>query len=120
MPTVPSSELRLVLDTNTALSGLIWGGPPGALIHAARHGRIQLCSSMPLIAELQGVLRRDKFAAPLKPRGLSAADLFDGYAALVEIVRPVPLHAATLRDPDDDVVLATALAARADTIVSGD
>ncbi len=28
-PTVPSSDVRVVLDTNTALSGLIWGGPPG-------------------------------------------------------------------------------------------
>jgi len=27
--------VRLVLDTNTALSGLLWGGTPGRLIDAA-------------------------------------------------------------------------------------
>lgn len=27
--------MRLVLDTNTALSGLLWGGTPGRLIDAA-------------------------------------------------------------------------------------
>ena len=27
--------MRLVLDTNTAVSGLIWGGVPGQLIDAA-------------------------------------------------------------------------------------
>ena len=50
--------MRVVLDTNTALSGLVWGGPPGVLMDAARDGRIRLFSSVPLIAELQGVLSR--------------------------------------------------------------
>jgi predicted nucleic acid-binding protein len=39
---------------------------------------------------------------------------------MVEIVRPVRLGSTILRDPDDDVVLATALAASVDAIVSGD
>jgi predicted nucleic acid-binding protein len=69
------------------------------------------------LAELRAVLHRDKSAVPLKQRGLSVADLFDRYAALAEIVRPVPLPTTILRDPDDDIVLATALAARADAIV---
>jgi len=120
MPTAPSSDVRLVLDTNTAISGLIWGGPPGALIDRARKGTIQLFSSMPLIAELQGVLGRDKFAVALQQRGVSIADLFHGYAALVQVVDPMPIDPTILRDPDDDLVLATALAARADVIVSGD
>ena len=35
MPTAPSHAVRLVLDTNTALSGLLWQGTPGKLIDAA-------------------------------------------------------------------------------------
>jgi putative PIN family toxin of toxin-antitoxin system len=112
--------LRLVLDTNTVLSGLIWHGPPGILIDAARDGRILLFSSVPLLAELQGVLERDKFAGVIAKRGVSVSDLLDGYVAMVEIVRPVRLGSTILRDPDDDVVLATALAASVDAIVSGD
>jgi predicted nucleic acid-binding protein len=42
------------------------------------------------------------------------------YTRLAEIVEPAPLSAPVSRDPDDDVVLATALAARAALIVSGD
>jgi putative PIN family toxin of toxin-antitoxin system len=112
--------VRLVLDTNTALSGLLWGGTPGRLIDAAEAGRVELVSSAPLLAELQGVLSREKFAKQLAKRGITVADLFDGYAALVTLVAPASIAPTVTRDPADDQVLATALAAQANLIVSGD
>ena len=112
--------MRLVLDTNTALSGLLWGGTPGRLIDAAEAGRIELASSAALLAELQGVLWREKFAKQLTRRGLTVAHVFDGYAALVVIVTPAVIELTITRDPADDQVLAAALAAQADLIVSGD
>jgi putative PIN family toxin of toxin-antitoxin system len=112
--------VRLVLDTNAALSGLLWGGPPGQLIDAAQAGRVEIVSSTPLLAELQGVLAREKFAGQLTKRGLTVGDVFDGYAALVTLVAPAAIAPVILRDPVDDQVLACALAAGADVIVSGD
>ncbi|MFN7644377.1 MAG: putative toxin-antitoxin system toxin component, PIN family [Burkholderiales bacterium] len=112
--------MRLVLDTNTALSGLLWGGTPGRLIDAAAAGQVELASSAALLAELQGVLSREKFARQLAKRGLTVADVFDGYAALVSIVTPATIAPTITRDPADDQVLAAALAAQADLIVSGD
>lgn len=113
--------MRLVLDTNTAVSGLLWpGGPPGQLIDAAEAGRIELASSPALLAELRDVLSRDKFAKVMAQRNVSAADLFDGYAALVRLVWPEHTPRVIERDPDDDHVLACAIAAHADLIVSGD
>jgi uncharacterized protein len=112
--------VRLVLDTNTALSGLLWGGTPGRLIDAAEEQRIELANSAALLAELQGVLSREKFAKQLARRGLTVADVFDGYAALVVIVTPAAIAPTITRDPADDQVLAAALAAHADLIVSGD
>lgn len=112
--------MRLVLDTNAVLSGLLWGGTPGRLIDEAEAGRVDLVSSAALLAELQGVLSRDKFAAQLVKRHLSVADVFDGYAALVTIVVPAVIEVTIGRDPSDDQVLAAALAAQADLIVSGD
>ena len=112
--------MRLVLDTNTALSGLLWGGTPGRLIDAAADGTIELVSSAALLAELQGVLARAKFARQLAKRGLAVRDVFDGYAALVIIAAPTRVSPTVLRDPSDDQVLAAALAAGADLIVSGD
>lgn len=112
--------MRLVLDTNTALSGLLWGGTPGRLIDAAEAGQIELASSAALLAELQGVLSREKFAKQLGKRGVTVADVFDGYAAMVTLVAPAVIAPTITRDPADDQVLAAALAAQADLIVSGD
>ena len=120
MATVPSNGVRLVLDTNTALSGLLWGGTPGRLIDAAIGQGIELFSSAALLAELQGVLSRQKFATQLGKRGLTVGDVFDGYAALVKIVVPAVIAPTITRDPADDQVLAAALAAQSDLIVSGD
>jgi putative PIN family toxin of toxin-antitoxin system len=105
--------VRLVLDTNAALSGLLWGGPPGRLIDAALAGGIELASSAALLTELQGVLLREKFAKQLARRGLTVGDVFDGYAALVVIARPAIIAPTVTRDPADNQVLAAALAARA-------
>jgi len=43
----------------------------------------------------------------------------DRYAALAALVRPSPISRIA-PDPDDDAVIATALAAKADWVVTGD
>ena len=52
--------VRVVIDTNTALSGLIWNGPPSQIINAAQEEQIALFTSDVLLNELGGVLRRAK------------------------------------------------------------
>lgn len=73
-----------------------------------------------LLAELAEVIARPKFAQRIQTAGLSAAALVQDYTRFAEMVEPAPLPQPVSRDPDDDVVLATALAARATLIVSGD
>ncbi len=80
--------MRLVLDTNAAVSGLLWRGNPGKLIDAAQAGFLILCTSAPLLAELHGVLGREKFAKHLQARGLTATQILEGYAALTTVVIP--------------------------------
>ncbi len=112
--------MRVVADTNTVVSAFLWGGPPAQLLESARAERITLFSSAALIAELEDVLGRQKFAARIARVGSSAPELLAGYLALTTLVRAATLAAPVSRDPDDDHVLACALAAKAELIVSGD
>ena len=93
---------------------------PGRLIDAAAAGTVQIISSVPLLDELHDVLFRKKFATQLAIQGVDAADLFEGYAALMQLVVPADIGPVILADPDDDIVLATAVASDVEAIVSGD
>lgn len=112
--------MRLVLDTNAAVSGLLWYGNPGKLIDAAPAGSLTLYTSAPLLGELHGVLGREKFTKHLQVRDLTATQIFEGYAALTTVVVPATILPAIIDDPDDDAVLACAVAAKVDLVVSGD
>ena len=65
------------------------------------------------------MLSRPKFADLLATQRIKPTFLVKRYAILATVVEPVPI-ARTVRDRDDDVVIATALAAHASLIVSGD
>lgn len=112
--------MQVVLDTNITVSGLLWGGPPRQIMDAARAGKLQVFTSIDLLEELEDVLARSKLAVRLQLVGKTASALLEEYSVLTTIVAAPPLAEPVSRDPDDDVVLACALAAQAEAIVSGD
>ena len=62
--------MRLVLDTNTVISALLWKGVPHDLLAAARARRATtLHTSAKLLAELVDVLSRDKLAPAVAATG---------------------------------------------------
>ena len=112
--------MRLVLDTNIVASWQLWNGTPARLIDAAQADEVELCTSRILLVELARILQRAKFSKAISASGSSADELVMGYVELATLVTPAPIQPVVLRDPDDDHVLACALAAQADLIVSGD
>jgi uncharacterized protein len=112
--------MRVVLDTNIVVSGLLWHGPPRQVLDAARAAAVTPFTTATLLAELQDVLGRPKFADRLVQAGVTAEELVLGYAALATVVSPAPIEPVVVDDPDDDAVLACAVAAAAKAIVSGD
>jgi putative PIN family toxin of toxin-antitoxin system len=82
--------------------------------------QVVLCSSTVLLAELAEVMAREAFAHRIRAAGVSAAGLVEDLARLVTLVVPAEIVPTVTADPDDDHVLACALAAQADAIVSGD
>lgn len=112
--------MRAVIDTNVILSGLLWHGAPHTLLEAVRNTTLGLVSSPALLDELARVISRDKFAATLSRSQTSGELLLIEVQHLAELVSPPPLLQPVCRDPDDDAVLALAIAARVDLIISGD
>lgn len=110
--------MRAVVDTNVLLSGLLWRGTPHSLIQRVRDGALTLISSPALLTEFSEVVRRPKFQRILSRSRIDPERAQRELRASAEIVDPPPLPAPTSRDPDDDAVLALAVAAGADLIVS--
>lgn len=73
-----------------------------------------------MLAELEDVLSREKFVARLAAASVTVQELVSGYSALATVIEAEAIEPVILVDPDDDAVLACALAADAEVIVSGD
>ena len=110
--------MRIVLDTNILIGALITKGtPPDRLYQAWLEGAIELVTSTAQLAEVTAVLAR-----PRLQRYLDA----DEAAAIVEnldtraLILDAPPDVNLSPDPKDNPILAAAIAAKADLIVSGD
>ena len=113
--------MRIVLDTNVVLSALLWRGTPHQLLTAiGQQPSVQLNSSAALLDELADVLTRPSATKRLAVIGKTAREVLSDYVEVLELVEPTTVPRVVLGDPDDDQVLAVALAAHADLIVSGD
>lgn len=112
--------MRAIVDTNVVVSGLLWHGAPHILLDRVRDGALTLISSPVLLAELADVLARPKFEQILTRSNTSRDYSLAEIQALAEIITPLPLPKPICRDPKDDELLALALAAQAELIVSGD
>ena len=119
MPCAPHA-VRAVADTDTVVSGLLWTGAPRALLIAARAGKLSLYTSATLLDELFDVLTRAKFTKRVTASNMSVERLVRRNAQFAQRVIPASIDPVILADPDDDQVIACAIAARADLIISGD
>lgn len=105
--------MRVVCDTNVLIAGLVAEGLCRDIVKR-RLPAVELFSSQALLDEL-GEKLRDKFG--VNPDELP---LLNAYRDKVVVVRPRPLPQPICRDSDDDRVLATAIAAQAEVILTGD
>lgn len=116
--------MRLVLDTNVLVSGLLFpGGPPSRLVKGWRAGAFDLVISDFVLDEL---VRTWQHLAPrLKVAPNDLADFLDTIAMRAELLRVdadmlAQAGAAKLRDPNDLPILALLIGSAADFLVTGD
>ena len=107
--------MRLVVDTNVLVSGLITPfGAPGVIVSLIAAGRLVLCYDARILAEYDDVLRRPAFAFGEE----NIASFLAQIQAQGEMVAPVPLP-IRLRHEEDKPFLEVAAAARVEFLVTG-
>lgn len=107
--------MRIVLDTNVLVSGLLNSkGNPATILSLALRGAVKVCYDGRILAEYAEVLARPHFKFdPQRTRDVLGKLEADG-------VSVSPSQAALgLPDRDDEPFLAVALAAPADYLVTG-
>ena len=105
--------MTIVLDTNVIVAGLVTNGLCQDVFRQCI-AMDAIVSSPQLLNELERTLKR-KFSLTPEARAFLVR-----LRASIRIVEPARLTSKVCRYPDDDAVLATALAAGADLIVTGD
>jgi len=110
------SSMRVVIDTNIAVSAIFWGGNESEVIKLAGKGKIKLLTSVALLNELREVLKDKKFRLDER----TAEDHVRYLLTISELVSPRGKLNVIHEDPLDNRVLECALGGKAGYIVSGD
>ena len=106
---------RLVIDTNVLVSAFVGHGKPRRLVSELLR-KHQVIVSPQLLAELADVLSREKVGASQYQIGRFVSLV----ARSASIVTPLSIPGSVPEDPDDEVILGTALRGHATHIVTGD
>jgi len=110
--------VRVLLDTNILISGILSAGqPPAQLLELWLERRFELVTSELQLEELRGVLARPKITKRIGPG--EAALLLENLEQEAIVAHDLPVVDVS-PDADDNRILATAIAGDADLIVSGD
>jgi putative PIN family toxin of toxin-antitoxin system len=112
--------VRIVIDTNIWVSGLLWRGLPWKLLRLAEAGEVELCMAPARLTELAEVLAYERLQPRMEQLGFVSADLLVYAMRLASIFETPNGPPIVLADPDDDVFLRCAAAAGAAYVVSGD
>lgn len=108
--------IRVVLDTNVIVSGLLASdGIPAAILDLTLQSKVRAAFSQPTLAEMERILRRPRF--DFEPRKVgSFLTLFKSRAKLVSPSRTLDV---CRKDPSDNRFLECAEAAKAEFLITG-
>ena len=108
--------MRVILDTNVLVSGILFSVPPFRILNACRDNKLQLVMSTDILAEYQrvAVVLGGKYPQ------IDLHPILDLLTVNSDIVAAPLLANPVCDDPDDDKFIACALASQTPLIVSGD
>lgn len=108
---------KIVIDTNVLVSGLLFDGPPGELVHLWKKRQVRPVCSKEIVEEYLRVLAYPKFRL-----SESEIDFILTHEILpyFDIITVKPGKPIVKGDPADDKFIWCAVKGRAQAIVSGD
>lgn len=109
---------RIVMDTNTLVSAIGWGGPPHRLLRACILGRLRLYLSPAIVEELTEVLSRPKLRVVAAHPDLPA--VLSWLCDPARLVIPGVTLDVVREDQDDNRVIECAVESGAEAVVTGD
>jgi len=112
--------VKAVLDTNIWVSAVIWGGVPDQILLLRERQLLTIAMSQQLLNEIEATFNKKKLQPKLKDFNLTVSTLINLIRESVVLYPIEEISVPELRDPDDNIVLATAIAAKADAIITGD
>ncbi len=108
--------IKAVLDTNILISSLFWKGPSRQIVDLAIAHKVKSLTSAEILEELEAVFYEDFSNIPYERIEEIIRDILS-YSQLVVAAKITIKH---LRDIKDTKIIACAVKAKADYIVSGD
>ena len=113
--------MRIVIDTNVAVSGLLWDGAPNQILRWVREGLIEIIACDKTLSELKRVIQYGRFESRISMLETSPAEIFAYCMNLVLYVStPEVIPQKIIEDPFDNLFLALAVENQAHFIISGD
>ena len=113
--------MKVVIDTNVAISGLLWQGPPNRILRWAREEILEVIACEETVAEVKRVLRYGRFSKRLTELGSSPAKAAIYYLNLAQIVpTPETFPGTIIEDAFDNLFLALGVENDGRLIISAD
>lgn len=113
--------MKVVVDTNVAVSGLLWAGPPNRILQWARDGVLGIIGCPETTDELRRVLQYDKFYQRIQALSTTPNQVYAYFVNLISFVpTPEDIRQVIIEDRFDNYFLALALENKAHLIISGD
>jgi putative PIN family toxin of toxin-antitoxin system len=113
--------VRIVIDTNIWVSGLLWKGDPWRLLTLAEQDEVELCMAYPMLLELEEVLGYERFQSRLAMLNQTPAKLAVFALSLATALDVSRAGALIVEDdPDDDIFLHCAEKGKANYIITAD
>ncbi len=108
--------IKVVLDTNIYISGILFAGKPREVLDLAIKGKIHVFISPDILSELRDVLSIKKFGSSrLNVLILLSVKLNHNF-----YVNPAKKYSIVSHDSDDNIIIDCAMESRVEYIITGD